>query len=107
MGSDRSDPVGQDLEFIAGGGFIASGGGANVFQLLRGGKPLAHHKVKVTTSAKEGHEITTTGSGELTISGKISGVIMLRAVVITLPDQAEGVYHSDYATLVVDITRAP
>ena len=96
-----STPVGQALEFIA------VDGGANVFQLLSGGKPLAHHKVKVTTSAKEVHEITTTMRGELTMSGKISGVIMLRAVVITLPDQADGIYHSDYATLVVDITRAP
>jgi len=99
--SARSTPTGQALEFVA------VDGGTNTFQLLRGGKPLAHHKVKVSTSAKDVYEITTTKSGELTVDGKVSGVIMLLAVVITLPDQADGVYHSDYASLVLESAQTP
>jgi len=97
----KSAPVGQALEFIA------VGRGTNVFQLLRSGTPLGHHKVKVSTSDKGVHEFTTTESGKLTISGRISGVIMLGAVVITLPDQPDGIYHSDYASLVLEIPKAP
>ena len=99
--SASSAPVGQALEFVA------VDGGANTFQLLRGGKPLAHHKVKISTSAKDVYEVKTTENGELTVDGKVSGVIMLLAVVITLPDQPDGVYHSDYASLVLEITQAP
>ena len=99
--SARSTPVGQALEFVA------VEGSANRFQLLRSGKPLANHKVKISTAAKEVHEVTTTASGELTLDGKASGVIMLLAVVITLPDQPDGVYHSDYASLVLEIAPAP
>ena len=97
----KSSPVGQALEFVS------VGDSANVFQLLRGGKPLAEHKVKVSTSSKDVQEITTTKTGELTLGGEHSGVIMLLAVVITLPDQADGVYHSDYASLVLEIAQAP
>ncbi len=90
-------PVGQALEFVA------VDGGANSFQLLRGGIPLADHKVQISTSAKEVHEVMTNKNGEFTIGKTLSGVTMLLAVVITLPSQPDGVYHSDYASLVLDI----
>jgi hypothetical protein len=98
--SANTTPVGQELEFIA------DAGATNVFQLLRAGNPLSHHEVKVRTSDKKLHKFATDGNGELTIGGEISGVIMLTAVAITLPEQADGLYHSDYATLVLDIARA-
>ncbi len=93
----RSTPTGQALEFVA------VDGSSHTFQLLRGGKALAGQKVKITNSLKAVSEVTTNDKGELTVSGDLSGVIMLMAVVITLPDQPDGVYHSDYASLVLGL----
>lgn len=98
--SARSTPVNQALEFVE------IDDKPNSFLLLRDGQPLANHKVKLSTTAKETHEFQTSQAGELTVSGKVSGVVILQAVVITLPAQPDGVYHSDYATLVLEIKAA-
>ena len=91
-----SKPVGQKLEFIT----------TNVnegrFQLMLNGKPLPHHDVTVRDSAKELYEYITDANGIFSIGEKVSGTIMLAAVAITLPEKADGLYHSDYATLVLN-----
>ena len=91
-----SKPVGQKLEFV-----IANDD-AGRFQLLLDGKPLPHHDVKVRDSAKELYKYTTDARGIFSIDEKVSGTIMLAAVAITLPEKAGGLYHSDYATLVLN-----
>lgn len=97
--SARSTPVGQALEFVA------VGGDTNAFQLLRGGAPLADHRVHISTSMKDVQEVMTNKNGVFTIEETPSGVTMLLAVVITLPSQPDGVYHSDYASLVLDVKQ--
>tara|TARA_Y100000296_G_scaffold81280_1_gene108215 strand:- start:1433 stop:2176 length:744 start_codon:yes stop_codon:yes gene_type:complete len=91
-----SKPVGQKLEFIT------ANEGLNRFQLLLDGKPLPSHEVKVRDSAKELYKYTTDARGIFSIDEKVSGTIMLAAVAITLPEKAGGLYHSDYATLVLN-----
>ena len=87
--------VGQKLEFIA------ARDDANHFQLLLDGKPLPNHEVKVRDAAKVLYKFNTDANGLLSIDEKISGTIMLAAVAITLPEKTDGLYHSDYATLVL------
>lgn len=91
-----SKPVGQKLEFVT------ANDGASRFQLLLDGKPLPSHEVKVRDSAKELYQYTTDSRGMFSIGKQVSGTVMLAAVAITLPEKADGLYHSDYATLVLN-----
>ena len=92
----KSKPVGQKLEFVT------VNDGSNRFQLLLDGKPLTSHVVKVRDSAKELYQYTTDSRGMFSIGEQVSGTVMLAAVAITLPEKADGLYHSDYATLVLN-----
>lgn len=95
----NSKPVGQKLEFIV------TNDNTNSFQLLLDGEPLPNHEVKVRDSTKELFKFETDANGQLSIGEKMSGTIMLAAVAITLPEKANGLYHSDYATLVLNIKQ--
>jgi uncharacterized protein DUF4198 len=94
-------PVGQPLEFLA----VESD--PNTFLLLRDGEPLAGHAVTVVSPDFEVQELTTGKDGLVHVDASLMGVAMISSIWITLPDQADGVYHSDYATLTIDRTRAP
>jgi len=57
-----------------------------------------------------GHDdlnLSTNEDGQVSIDAPVTGVVMISAIWITLPDQPDGVYHSDYATLTIDLPSAP
>lgn len=93
-------PIGQTLEFVA----VESHG--RTFGLVRDGAPLEGHRVAIFSH--DGHQLdaVTDENGWVEIDGSMSGAVMLSAIWITLPDQADGVYHSDQATLTVDLGQA-
>ena len=95
----NSQPVGQKLEFVT------VDGNTNRFLLLLDGKPLPNHEVKVRNSVKKLLKFETDSNGQFSIGEKMSGTIMLAAVAITLPEKANGRYHSDYATFVANINH--
>ncbi len=92
-----TEPVGQSLEFIA------MDGKHHSFQLVLEGAPLANHEVQVVTADKTATIVTSSDKGIVDLDHALSGPTMMMAVWITLPDQPDGIYHSDYATLVVDL----
>lgn len=98
---DAVTPVDQKLEFVA------SEARAKTFVLLLDGKPLAGKSVTIAPLEGEAIQTATDENGTVAVSARLSGVIMLSAVWITLPESADGVYHSDYATLTVDLGRRP
>jgi uncharacterized GH25 family protein len=91
-----SKPVGQKLEFIT------ATYDSSRFQLLLDGKPLPHHEVKVRDSEKELYQYITDSHGTFSIGEEVTGTVMLAAVAITLPEKPDGLYHSDYASLVLN-----
>jgi hypothetical protein len=93
--------VGQKLEFVA------SKARANTFVLLLDGKPLAGKSVTIAPLEGESIQTATDENGTIAAGAPLSGIVMLSAVWITLPQSADGVYHSDYATLTVDLGRRP
>lgn len=88
-------PMGQKLEFVG------TSGSSSIFQLLFDGQPLSNHMVKVKNAAKETIMLMTNENGKFDIDGKVAGKVMLAAVALTLPDEPDGLYHSDQATLVI------
>lgn len=94
-------PLGQPLEFLGVNGVN------DTFLLFRDGAPLAGHSVTVVSPGSDNQELTTSADGSIHLDAPLRGVLMLSAVWITVPDQADGVYHSDYATLTVDLSGAP
>lgn len=94
-------PAGQKLEFVA------SGSHARTFVLLLDGEPLAGKAVTIVPVEGETEKTVSGENGAVTISPSLSGVAMLSAVWITLPENADGVYHSDYATLTIDLDQRP
>lgn len=94
-------PVGQKLEFV--------GAGANgrSFALLLDGKPLVGKAVTIVPFDGNASQTQTDESGAFSVGASYSGVVMMSAVWITLPDKADGVYHSDYATLTVNLEHQP
>ena len=99
--TDLESPVGQKLEFVV----TATGG--NSFQLLLDGRPLAGKQVAISSIESEALAAETDENGMFGVSDNVSGVVMLSAVWITLPDRPDGVYHSDYATLTIDLNQLP
>ncbi len=95
----RLAPVEQALQFVA----VESD--KNAFMLLRDGKPVAGHAVSVNTSDQEQRELSTNKDGVVAIDPSMAGVVMLMSIWITVPDQPDGVYHSDYATLTIDLSH--
>ena len=91
-----TEPVGQPLEFVA------VGDSAAVFKLLRDGEGLPEHAVTIVTTAGDTVDLSTAEGGTFVVPEGLTGAIMLTAVVITLPDTADGIYHSDYATLTTE-----
>ncbi len=91
--------VGQDLEFVA------SSDAANHFILLLNGKPLANHQVTVVSPGSDNLELNTNQNGAINFDTSKMNSIMMTAVWVTLPEQASGVYQSDYATLTVDFSK--
>jgi len=95
-----ASPVGQKLEFVA-------GAGDRSLLLLLDGEPLADKQVTLVSIDGEKATTTTDEMGMVKVEDTMSGIVMLSAVWITLPDQPSGVYHSDYATLTVDLDQLP
>ena len=93
------EAVGQDLEFVA------SNEAENQFILLLYGKPLAGHKVTVVSPGSDNLELVTNQSGAIDFDTSEMNSIMMTAVWVTAPEQASGVYQSDYATLTVDFSK--
>ncbi|WP_425408242.1 DUF4198 domain-containing protein [Hyphococcus sp.] len=96
---NHASPVGQKLEFIA--------KADRSFQLLLDGEPLAGKQVTIFPFDGEMSLVATDEDGKILVPDALSGVIMLSAVWITLPDEPDGVYHSDYATVTVDLDQLP
>ena len=96
---NHASPVGQKLEFIV--------KADRSFQLLLDGDPLTGKQVTIVPLDGETTSVTTDEDGKIIVTDALSGVIMLSAVWITLPDEPDGVYHSDYATLTVDLDQLP
>lgn len=96
---NQASPVGQKLEFIA--------KADRSFQLLLDGEPLAGKQVTIVPLNGETSSVATDEEGTVPVNDAMSGVVMLSAVWITLPDQPGGVYHSDYATVTVDLDQLP
>ena len=96
---NHASPVGQKLEFIV--------KADRSFQLLLDGEPLAGRQVTIVPFDGETSSVATDEDGKVLVTDALSGVIMLSAVWITLPDEPDGVYHSDYATLTVDLDQLP
>ncbi len=97
--TDAGSPVGQKLEFVA------TDSGGNSFRLLLDGEPLVGQSVVLTPLKGEAVKTVTSENGAFNIGESLSGVVMFSAVWITLPDKPGGVYHSDYATLTVDLSN--
>lgn len=93
-------PVGQKLEFVS------ANFENNSYRLLLDGEPLSGQSVTITPVDGESVKIDTDENGTFKIIETLSGVVMVSAVWITLPEQPGGVYHSDYATLTVDLDQA-
>ena len=96
---NHASPVGQKLEFIA--------KADRSFQLLLDGEPLRGKQVTIVPFDGEMSSVATDEDGKILVPDALSGVNMLSAVWITLPDEPDGVYHSDYATLTVDLDQLP
>ena len=94
----RLAPVEQALQFVA----VESDNAA--FMLLRDGKPVAGHAVSVSAPDQEQRDLSTNAEGVVIIDSSMTGVVMLMSIWITLPDHPDGVYHSDYATLTIDLS---
>ena len=96
-----TEPVGQALEFVA------VGAGNRTYRLLRHGEVLASHSVDIVPASGDAIERITSADGTINIPDTVTGAIMLTSVVISLPETPDGVYHSDYATLTLDLTTLP
>ena len=92
-----SASIGQKLEFVA------SDAGARFYRLLLDGEPLGNHTVTVVSFAGAAMKTKADAQGIVAIDGSIKGVIMLSAVRLALPATPGGIYHSDYATLTVEL----
>lgn len=90
-------PLGQALEFVA----VADHG--RTFQLVRNGTALAGQQVEAYSDQGQHQQAVTDQNGRVELDGTLSGLILLSAIWITLPKQADGVYHSDQATLTVTL----
>ncbi|MFZ5608795.1 MAG: DUF4198 domain-containing protein [Pseudomonadota bacterium] len=95
-GQSTAMPLNQPLEFIA-------AAAPRAFVLLRDGAPLAGHAVTIVAADQGQQETLTDAAGTLRLDPALKGVVMLTAVVITVPARPEGTYHSDYATLTLDL----
>ena len=92
-------PAGQKIEFVA------VDATQNTFRLLYDGKPLQGKSVTIARAIGETSTILTNDAGEFQPDEALSGIVMFAAVVITLPETPDGVYHSDYATLTVNLSQ--
>ncbi len=99
--SSAETPVGQKLEFVS------VGLGNKSYRLLLDGKPLARQSVTIAPADGEALKTSTGEDGSFKLSEPLSGVVMLAAVWITMPEQPDGIYHSDYATLTINLDQQP
>ena len=98
-GKTAKKPAGQKIEFVA------VDATQKTFRLLYDGKPLQRKSVTIAPATGETSTIVTNNAGEFQPDETLSGIIMFAAVVITLPETPDGVYHSDYATLTVNLSQ--
>lgn len=93
------EPAGQKIEFVS------IDRSQTTFRLLYDGKPLQGKTVTIASVSGEPSTVVTNDAGEFNPDGSASGIVMFGAVVITLPETPDGVYHSDYATLTVNLSQ--
>ena len=98
-GKEAEIPAGQKIEFVA------VDATQKTFRLLYDGKPLQGKSVTIAPASGETSTVVTNEAGEFQPDEAISGIVMFAAVVITLPETPDGVYHSDYATLTVNFSQ--
>ena len=98
-GKTAKKPAGQKIEFVA------AGKSQKTFRLLYDGEPLKGKSVTIAPASGETSTIVTNDAGEFQPDEALSGIVMFAAVVITLPETPDGVYHSDYATLTVNLSQ--
>ncbi|MBL1430206.1 MAG: DUF4198 domain-containing protein [Robiginitomaculum sp.] len=91
--------VGQDLEFVA------SNEAANRFVLLLNGAPVADHAVTVVSPGSDDLELNTNQNGVIDFDTSGMKSVMIISVWVTVPEEASGVYQSDYATLTVNFSN--
>jgi len=96
----RNTAIGQALEFVGVAGENRS------FALLRDGDVLPGQRVAIYSVDGSHVETVTDDQGVIILENSVSGVVLLSAIWITLPAQADGVYHSDQATLTVSVQPA-
>lgn len=90
-------PLGQALEFVR------LAGESRGFALFRSGEPLAGHRVRVQTADGGHQDAVTDDAGAFFVDETLQGAILLSAIRVELPDQPTGIYHSDQATMTVNL----
>ena len=98
-GKEAESPAGQKIDFVA------VDTTQKTFRLLYDGKPLQRKSVTIAPATGETSTIVTNDAGEFQPDEALSGIVMLAAVVLTLPETPDGVYHSDYATLTINLSQ--
>lgn len=98
-GKTAKKPAGQKIEFVA------ADANQKTFRLLYDGEPLQGESVTIALASGETSTVVTNDAGEFQPDETLSGIVMFAAVVITLPETPDGVYHSDYATLTVNLSH--
>ncbi len=98
-GNTANKPAGQKIEFVA------VGANQKTFRLLYDGEPLQGKSVTIALASGETSTVETNDAGEFQPDATLSGIVMFAAVVITLPETPDGVYHSDYGTLTVNLSQ--
>jgi hypothetical protein len=90
-------PLGQALEFVR---LVGEPRG---FALFRSGEPLAGHRVRVQTADGRHQDAVTDDAGAFFVDETLPGAILLSAIWVELPDHPAGIYHSDQATMTVNL----
>lgn len=98
-GKTAKKPAGQKIEFVS------VDPTQKTFRLLYDGQPLQGKSVTIALATGETSTIMTNDAGKFKLDEALSGIVMFAAVVITLPETPDGVYHSDYATLTVNLSH--
>lgn len=90
-------PLGHALEFVPVQGESRS------FALFRDGQALAGHRVFIDTVDGRTHRTRTNDMGRFEVTEAATGTVLMSAVWIDVPTSADGNYHSDQASLTINL----